>query len=201
MIKALIYAYINNIYSSRRIEQAIQESIFFMFLTGMSKPDNNTIKPFRGEVAKERYSLFLPRWIILIEEGLLSLKDLYTDGTKIEANANRYSFVGKAIKTGKDRIERQLDELWKYAQSWRTKLNDTDPTSLKKIEKEQVTATIETINKALKDKKIDSKVRQNWTIPESTGRLPWTITNSRKRSWASNGKVIVTPTRMRPLCG
>ena len=51
-------------------------------------------------------------------EGLLSVKELYTDGIKIEANANRYTFVwGNAIETNKEKMKLQLDELWKYAQS------------------------------------------------------------------------------------
>lgn len=49
LLKALVYAYINNIYSSRKIEEALQESIYFMWLTGMSKPDHNTINRFRGQ--------------------------------------------------------------------------------------------------------------------------------------------------------
>lgn len=163
LLKALVYAYINNIYSSRKIEQALQESIYFMWLTGMSKPDHNTINRFRGQrLQKTLQPIFTQVVFLLCEEGLLSLKDLYTDGTKIEANANRYTFVwGKAIKTSKERIKKQVDELWKYAQSVAaSELNDTDPSSFKKIEKEAVTATVETINNALKDKKIDSKIRQ-----------------------------------------
>lgn len=163
LLKALVYAYINNIYSSRKIEQALQESIYFMWLTGMSKPDHNTINRFRGQrLQKTLQPIFTQVVLLLCEEGLLSLKDLYTDGTKIEANANRYTFVwGKAIKTNKERIKQQVDELWKYTQSVAaSELDDTDPSSFKKIEKEAVTATVETINNVLKDKKIDSKVRQ-----------------------------------------
>jgi len=163
LLKTLVYAYINNIYSSRKIEQSLQESIYFMWLTGMSKPDHNTINRFRGQrLQKTLQPIFTQVVLLLCEEGLLSLKDLYTDGTKIEANANRYTFVwGKAIKTSKERIKKQLDDLWKYAQSVAaSELDDTDPSSFKKIEKEAVTATIETINNALKDKKIDGKIRQ-----------------------------------------
>ncbi len=163
LLKTLVYAYINNIYSSRKIEQALQESIYFMWLTGMSKPDHNTINRFRSQrLQKTLQPIFTQVVLLLCDEGLLSLKDLYTDGTKIEANANRYTFVwGKAIKTSKERIKQQLDEMWKYAQSVAaSELDDTDPSSFKKIEKEVVTATVEKINNALKDKTIDSKVRQ-----------------------------------------
>jgi transposase len=163
LLKALVYAYINNIYSSRRIEEALRESIYFMWLTGMSKPDHNTINRFRGQrLQKTLQPIFTQVVLLLCEEGLLNVKELYTDGTKIEANANRYTFVwGKAIKTSRERIRQQLDELWKYAQSVAaSELDDTDPSGFDKIDKEKVSATIENINNALKDKRITSKVRQ-----------------------------------------
>ncbi len=163
LLKALVYAYINNIYSSRKIEQALQESIYFMWLTGMSKPDHNTINRFRGHrLQKTLQPIFTQVVLLLCEEGLLSLKDLYTDGTKIEANANRYTFVwGKAIKTSKERIKQQLDELWKYAQSVSAcEWDDTDPSGFKKIDKETVTATVDKINAALRDKPVSKEVRQ-----------------------------------------
>lgn len=166
LLKALVYAYINNIYSSRRIEQALQESIYFMWLTGMSKPDHNTINRFRGQrLQRTLQPIFTQVVLLLCEEGLLSLKDLYTDGTKIEANANRYTFVwGKAIKQSRERIKQQLDELWKYAQSVAaTELDDTDPSGFDKIDNEKVNATIEKINTALRDKPVSGKVRQKLT--------------------------------------
>jgi transposase len=163
LLKALVYAYINNIYSSRKIEETLQESIYFMWLTGMSKPDHNTINRFRGQrLQKSLQPIFTQVVLLLCEEGLLSLKDLYTDGTKIEANANRYTFVwGKAIKTSKERMKEQLNDLWKYAQSVAAaELDDTDPSGFDKIDREKVSQTIEKINEALRDKPASSKVRQ-----------------------------------------
>lgn len=55
--------------------------------------------------------------ILLAAEGLESLKEAYVDGTKIEANANRYTFAwGNAIKTQKETMVKQIDELWQFAQ-------------------------------------------------------------------------------------
>jgi transposase len=163
LLKALVYAYINNIYSSRKIEEALQESIYFMWLTGMSKPDHNTINRFRGQrLQKTLQPIFTQVVLLLCEEGLLSLKDLYTDGTKIEANANRYTFVwGKSIQNNKEKIKQQLNDLWKYAQSVAaSEMDDTDPSGFDKIDRDKVAATIEKINNALKDKQVSSKVRQ-----------------------------------------
>jgi hypothetical protein len=45
------------------------------------------------------------------------LKDVQLHGTKIEANANRYTFVwGKTVKYNKEKIIKQLNELWDYTQ-------------------------------------------------------------------------------------
>jgi transposase len=165
LLKVMVYGYINNIYSSRKIEEAVKQNINFMWLAGMRKPDHNTINRFRGErLQKTLKPIFNQVVVMLHEEGLLNIRDLYTDGTKIEANANRYSFVwGKAIKTNRERISRQLDDLWSYALGVAaSELEDTDPpgSGKKKISAETVAKTVERINTALKDKTIDAKVRQ-----------------------------------------
>jgi transposase len=163
LLKVMVYAYINNIYSSRKIEEAVRQNINFMWLAGMRKPDHNTINRFRGErLQKTLKPIFNQVVLMLCEEGLLNIRDLYTDGTKIEANANRYTFVwGKAIKTSRERISRQLDDLWKYALTVAAvELDDTDPSGFKKINRDSVEQTIERINEALKDKEVEPKVRQ-----------------------------------------
>lgn len=173
LLKVLVFAYINNTYSSRKIEAALKENIHYMWLSGMSQPDHNTINRFRSDRLKEVLrQVFTQVVLLLAEEGLLNIKELYTDGTKIEANANRYSFVwGKAIKTSKERIRKQLDELWQYAQNVSAaELPDTDPPGFDKIDAAKVERTIEQINEALKDKPVSKSVKQklnyaknNWT--------------------------------------
>lgn len=49
LLKVLVYSYINNLYSSRRIEEAVTQNIHYMWLAGMSRPDHNTINRFRGK--------------------------------------------------------------------------------------------------------------------------------------------------------
>jgi transposase len=177
LLKVLVYAYINNTYSSRKIEAALKENIHFMWISGMNTPDHNTINRFRSERLKDVLrEVFTQVVLLLSEEGLLNIKELYTDGTKIEANANRYTFVwGNAIKTNKEKIATQLKELWKYAQSIAAaELPDTDPTHFDKIDAGKVEQTIEQINEALKDKPVDKKVIQKL--------------NYAKKNWPSNLK-------------
>jgi len=52
MLKILVYGYLTNLYLSRKIEQAVAQNIYFMWLSGMSYPDHNTINRFRSERLK-----------------------------------------------------------------------------------------------------------------------------------------------------
>ena len=164
LLKVMVYAYINNIYSSRKIEEALTRDIHFMWLGGMSTPDHNTIARFRSErLAGELQNIFTQVAELLIAEGLLNIKELYTDGTKVEANANRYTFVwGKAIKTSKERIRKQLSDVWQYAKNIAaTELDDdTDPSGFTSIDADKVEQTIEKINEALKDKPVSKNIKQ-----------------------------------------
>ena len=165
LLKVLVYAYINNIYSSRKIAEAVQQHIAFMWLAGMSRPDHNTINRFRGERLQESLQpVFTQVVLFLCEEGLLSIKDLYTDGTKIEASASRYSCVwGSSVEKNKKLIAEQLEELWNYTQTVAASEmddDDTDPADFKNIDSQKVAETIEKINAALKDKQVTSQIKE-----------------------------------------
>jgi len=162
LLKILVYGYLSNIYSSRKLEAAVQESIYLMWLSGMARPDHHTINRFRSERLKDVLKEVFAQVVLMLNESEhLDLKEVYTDGTKIEANANRYTFVwGKAIKTSKERIVKQLEELWAYTQQVaKAELEETVP-DLTAIDAKKVTETIEKINTVLKDKQVDKKVAQ-----------------------------------------
>ena len=93
--------------------------------------------------------------MLLEKEGIVSLTTTFVGGTKIEANANRYTFVwGRAIKKNKARISEQLEDLWSYAESVaKEELQNTENVEFKDIDADKVTQTIDKINEALKDKK------------------------------------------------
>src|SRR5690625_7673672 len=100
MLKVMVYAYMDNIYSSRKIEKAMRENINFMWLSAQQVVDHNTIARFRSNRLKDVFKdIFKQVVMLLAEEGLVTLKEVYTDGTKIESVAGRYTFVwGKSIK-------------------------------------------------------------------------------------------------------
>jgi transposase len=163
LLKLLVYSYLNNIYSSRRIETSVKENIYFMWLSGMTQPDHHTINRFRSErlrnILKEVFAQIV---LLLTDRGYVSLQEIYTDGSKIESVANRYSFVwGRAIKTSKERIKQQLKELWAYTQKVAASEKDDDtPPDFDKIDSRHVKETIEKIDAALKEVEVSKEVKQ-----------------------------------------
>jgi transposase len=53
LLKVIVYGYLRNVYSSRKIEQSLLENVHFMWLACGAKPDHNTINDFRGKRLKE----------------------------------------------------------------------------------------------------------------------------------------------------
>ena len=95
MLKVILYGYMNNIYSCRKIERALKRDVHFIWLAGYDQPDHKTINNFRNRVKDEIDNVFTQLVLILAERGLISLEVEYIDGTKIESKANKYSFVWK----------------------------------------------------------------------------------------------------------
>lgn len=162
LLKVLIYGYLTNIYSSRKLAGACRESIYFMWLSAMNHPDHNTINRFRGVRLKAALRKIFEQVVqLLANEGLLSIEEVYTDGTKIEANANKYTFVWKkSIQTNKEKMKKQLEDIWSYAQ--RVALDDDqlpDPPDFTQINTEKVKETVAQLNRALSGKDIDKKVK------------------------------------------
>lgn len=165
LLKVLVYGYLANIYSSRKLEASLKENVHMMWLSAMSRPDHNTINRFRSDrlkgVLKEVFSQVV---LLLVESGHLDLKEVYTDGTKIEANANKYTFVwGKSIKTSKEKMVKQLEELWSYAESVAKEELESVSVDFEAIDAEKVEGTIKTINQALEGKSVKKEVKQKLT--------------------------------------
>lgn len=167
LIKLTVYCYLNNVYSSRRMEQYAKESIHCMWLTGMQTPDHNTLNRFRGEKLKEPLKDIFAGVVELLHKcGLISLEDAFIDGTKIEANANKFSFVwGKSVRRYKLNIQNQIEEIWNYAQRIaKEELRGEIAPDFQAITGAELAETIQIIEKALKGRKdVAKKVRQKLT--------------------------------------
>ena len=91
----LTYANMRGVKSVDRIVELCGRDLAFIWLTQGEKPGRDAFydfidKKLTGEILDDLNYQFLRR---LKKEGLITLEALYIDGTKIEANANRYTFV------------------------------------------------------------------------------------------------------------
>lgn len=108
MLKIIIYAYTQKVYSSRKIAKQLKENIYFMWISQSQTPDFRTINRFRSEKMKEIiYNVFFSIVDLLKDHGLVKLEDYFLDGTKVEANANKYTFVWRKSM---ERYDQALDE-------------------------------------------------------------------------------------------
>ena len=153
MFKIMAYAYMEYIYSTRKIEKACRRDINFMWLlNGESVPDHSTISRFRkyrlGESVKGLFRQFIEK---LCELGEVKYEDIFLDGTKIEANANRYTFVWKkAIEKNEEKmlmkvkgLAEEIDKL--YSQEFM-------------VGKESINEDIEKMMSFLEQKKREEKI-------------------------------------------
>ena len=110
MMKLLIFGYMNGAYSSRKIEDLCGHDIYFMWLLdGFPKPDHSTISRFRQKMGDKTERVFYAVVKYLLNNGEVSGENLFIDGTKLEANANRYTFVWKkAVSKNEQKLKAKL---------------------------------------------------------------------------------------------
>jgi transposase len=169
MLKILTYAYIERIYTNRRIEKALRENINLMWISGMSTPDYTTIHNFRSKRMKEAVEdVFGSIVEILIGSGYVKAENLFVDGTKIEANANRYSYIWrKNVERHENMTKEKVKKLLSHIEQLQ-KEEDAEYgiNNLEELEgditADQVARLVDDINKKLsngtKSKKITSDV-------------------------------------------
>ena len=101
LLKIVLYSYMNGDYSSRSMELNCKRDINFMFLLeGHPAPDHATLARFRSiHFAPCSKRILAEVSNILFDLGEISGETIFIDGTKIEANANKYTFVWKKAVT------------------------------------------------------------------------------------------------------
>jgi transposase len=115
MLKVIVYAYSQNIYSSRSIARELKTDTAFMFLSGLQSPDFRTICLFRADHADVLPNLFVEVVRLCASLGMVSLGHIAFDGTKLKANAS--------VRQTRDRdglekeIERIKEQMWQMIQT------------------------------------------------------------------------------------
>jgi len=113
MFAIILYAYSRGLYSTRDIEIACYENIKFRFLLQDSEiPDHSTISRFLTKIEDLLPELFEQFFKLIFEIENISTDTIYIDGTKIEAYANKYSFVWRgSIEKYSLRLDEKIEIL------------------------------------------------------------------------------------------
>ena len=97
MLKTVLFAFADNGYCSlRKLEDNCKVNIRYMYLMNWKTPSYRTFGYFVNEVLAESIeAIFQDVNVAIFAQEKVDLSHLYIDGTKLEANANRYSWVWK----------------------------------------------------------------------------------------------------------
>ena len=170
MLKVVLYGYLNNIYSSRKIEQALTDRVTFMWLSGNQTPDHNTINRFRSSHLKDSiHEVFTQVVVMLVEMGCLSLEVAYIDGTKIESRANRYTFVWrKSIEKHKERLEEKIHKVLGMIEEGIAQDNDPEDDPPTPFNSEEIKKRVAQINRENRSKEEQKAIKtlENKLLPK-----------------------------------
>lgn len=97
MLKLILCAYTQSVFSGRKIEALIQDSVRMMWLAQGYEPSYRTINRFRvsPDVKHLLHQCFVQFRCQLVQDKIIDEEAIFIDGTKIEANANKYTFTWK----------------------------------------------------------------------------------------------------------
>lgn len=169
MLKVLIYAYTQRIFSSRQIAKALRENVYFMWISGHNQPDFRTINDFRGKILKGIIQeIFTAVLSVLEEAGYVTLEEYFIDGTTIEANARKHSYVwAKNTKRYKEQLGKKVKELLEEVERTNEaedeRYGDKDLAEMgedAKIDAEKIKKKIEELNERLNKKPEDKQLKK-----------------------------------------
>jgi transposase len=112
LLSLWVYAYSQAIGSAREVARRCEYDPAFQWLTGLAEVNYHTLADFRVEKQRELDELFTQVLAALRKEGLITLEPVMQDGTKIEAQASRRSYLQEeAIHEHLERARRRVVEM------------------------------------------------------------------------------------------
>lgn len=142
MFKTVLFGFMDNGYVSlRELEKKCKTDIRYMYLMKHEKPTYKTFGNFINTYLKYNINeIFNDITKVIIEKDNVDLNHVYIDGTKLEANANKYTWVWKktALKTlykTFDRITLLLEEINEDIANLALKFSTNKEYAIEQIEK------------------------------------------------------------------
>lgn len=166
MMKVILCAYTQSVFSGRKIEGLLKDSVRMMWLAQGYEPSYRTINRFRvhPEVKELLRQCFVQFRCQLVQEKLIEEEAIFIDGTKIEANANKFTFVWrKAIEKYSANLVEKSNQMYEEL---------LEKEIIPEIERESLeelsTKELETVVKELDDKveKYDQQIEASEDVSE-----------------------------------
>jgi transposase len=110
LIAVWLYGYSQGVSSARELERQMEYEPGLMWLTGMQVVNHHTLSDFRIEHGEALTNLFTQMLVVLSDAGLVKMRLVAHDGTKIRAQAGVDSFRREARLREKLEVARQLVE-------------------------------------------------------------------------------------------
>jgi len=127
LVKVLFYGYSTGTLSSRRIADKLKTDITFMWLAAMQKPDFRTISDFRKQHRPVIENLFIQISMLAAHMGLISMRHVSIDGSKIKANASKYKAMSRGrLKQEISKLENEIKKLLDLAEQTDRKEDSED---------------------------------------------------------------------------
>jgi len=112
LISLWVYAYSQGIGSAREMARRCEYDPAFQWLTGLFEVNYHTLADFRVEKQQELDELFTQVLATLSKEGLITLKQVMQDGTKMRALASGQSFQHEeTIREHLERAQQHVQEM------------------------------------------------------------------------------------------
>jgi transposase len=180
MLKVIIYAYSTGNFSSRKIAAMLRQDITYMWLSGTQLPDFNTINRFRSVYLKNVVEdVFVEVLMFLHQHGFIKFEDFYVDGTKLEADARKYSHVWRknterykqAVQERVETILKEVEALNQEEDGLYGKGDLPEVGEASNISSEKVQEVAQAINEKLEQKKDKLSKQQQRKIKSRVNKL------------------------------
>ncbi|KIO60482.1 hypothetical protein B4064_3532 [Caldibacillus thermoamylovorans] len=217
MMKIILCAYTQTVFSGRKIEALVKDSVRMMWLAQGYEPSYRTINRFRvhpemNKLLRECFIQFRSR---LVKEKLIDEEAIFIDGTKIEANANKFTFVWrKSIEKYSQKLIEKSNQMYEelvekqiIPEIERDDFGELSVEEMKEIV-EKLSEKIETYDKEIEASELGSerkRIRSKRKLPKQYRKQFETLSSgsrSIKRIWRFLENVIAIRKQitMRPLC-
>lgn len=135
LFTAIIFCFAFKKGTLRDMEEMCKYDTRLMYIMNQEVPSYKTISEFINEVIlPNTYEIFVAITNAIINELSLDVSDEYVDGTKLEANANKYKFVWKPIKHHKNLDKKIKEYLIKIEEEYKNNTQIKSTELFKKIE-------------------------------------------------------------------